>query len=259
MTDNRVVLVTGASSGIGYATALAFARRGLNVVGTARDAARLQGLADAIKPLPGKFLPVAADVRDEGDMNRAAQRAVEEFGRLDIIIANAGLGQRGAMIDADWADLSTLIHTNIDGVMLTLKAGVPHLRQNKSGHIVLVSSIVFNLVSPYAATYAATKAFVSSLARSLRFELKPYNIRVTDLRVGRTATGFDDNRLGEGKRKSSGRLPVMSAEQVADGIVRVTLDKPQDTVALRWIDRLIVLGNRLFPNWIGSLAARQYK
>jgi len=259
MTDNRVVFITGASSGIGYATALAFARRGLKVVGTARDATRLQGLADAIKSLPGDFLAVRADVRSEGDMKHAAQCAVEKFGRLDIVVANAGLGQRGAMADANWEDLSTLIHTNIDGVMLTLKAGVPHLRHNKGGHIVLVSSVVFNLVAPYAATYAATKAFVSSLARSLRFELKPDNIRVTDLRVGRTETHFDDNRLGDGKRKSSSRLPVMSADQVADGIVRVTLDQHQDTVALRWLDRLIILGNRLFPNLIGRLAARQYQ
>lgn len=259
MTDHRVVLITGASSGIGYATALAYLRRGLKVVGTARDATRLQALVEAAKPLPGTFLPVSADVRQEGDMNRVALRAVEEFGRLDIVIANAGLGHRGPVADAEWSDLDTLIRTNIDGLMLTVRAAVPHLRRNKGGHIVLVSSIVFNLVSPYAATYAASKAFVSSLARSMRFELKPDNIRVTDLRIGRTETGFNDNRLGGGKRSAGGRIPVMSADFVADGIVRVTLDKPQDTVNLRWIDRLIVLANRLFPNFIGRLAAGQYK
>lgn len=258
MTDQRVVLITGASSGIGYAVALAFAKRGLKVVGTARDATRLQPLADAIKPLPGEFLAVSADVRKEDDMNRAALRAVEKFGRLDIVIANAGLGHRGGMADADWKDLETLIHTNIDGLMLTVRAGVPHLRKNGGGHIVFVSSVVFNLVAPYAATYAASKAFVSSLARSIRFELKPDNIRVSDIRVGRTVTNFNENRLGDGKRHESS-IPEMTAEFVANGIVCVTLDKHQDTVALRWIDRLIILGNRLFPNLIGSRAVKEYK
>lgn len=258
MTDHRVVLITGASSGIGYATAIAFAKRGLKVVGTARDAVRLQPLVEAIKPLRGQFLPVSADVRNPEDMNRAALRALEEFGRLDIIIANAGLGQRGAMVDADWKDLDTLIHTNIDGLMHTVRAGVPHLRKNGGGHIVFVSSVVFNLVAPYAATYAASKAFVSSLAKSLRLELQPDHIRVTDVRVGRTVTNFNENRLGDGKRHESS-IPEMTAEFVADGIVRVTLDKPQDTVALRWIDKLIILGNRLFPNWIGRKAAKEYR
>jgi NADP-dependent 3-hydroxy acid dehydrogenase YdfG len=258
MTDNRVVFITGASSGIGYATALAFLRRGLHVVGTARDASRLQPLAEAAKALPGTFLPVSADVRDRVLMQRATEQAVKHFGRLDIVVANAGLGHRGAVAEATWDDLDTLIRTNIDGVMLTVQATVPHLRQTGGGNIIMVSSVVFNLVAPYAATYAASKAFVSSLARSLRYELQRDNIRVTDVRVGRTETHFDDNRLGAGKRKPS-RLPVMSPEQVADGIVRAALDKPQDTVVLRWIDRLIILGNRLFPNLIGRLAARQYK
>jgi short-subunit dehydrogenase len=258
MTDHRVVLITGASSGIGYATAIAFAKRGLKVVGTARDATRLQPLVDAIKPLPGQFLPLSADVRSEADMNRVALRAVEEFGRLDIVIANAGLGHRGVMADAEWKDLETLIHTNIDGLMLTVRASVSHLRKTGGGHIVFISSVVFNLVAPYAATYAASKAFVSSLAKSLRFELKPDNIRLTDVRVGRTVTNFNDNRLGDGKRHESS-IPEMTAEFVADGIVRVTLDKHQDTVALRWIDRLIIFGNRLFPNLIGARAAKEYK
>lgn len=258
MTQNRVVLITGASSGIGYATAIAFAKRGLNVVGTARDATRLQPLVEAIKPLPGRFLPVSADVRSEADMNKAAQRAVEEFGRLDIVVANAGIGQRGPLADAEWADLDTLIRTNIDGLMLTTRASIPHLRHTGGGHLIFISSVVFNLVAPYAATYAASKAFVSSLARSLRWELKADRIRVSDIRVGRTATNFNANRLGAGMRKPS-RLPEMTAEQVAEGIVRTALDKPRDTVALRWIDRLIILGNRLFPDLIGQLAARQYK
>jgi short-subunit dehydrogenase len=101
---------------------------------------------------------------------------------------------------------------------------------------------------------------VSSLARSMRFELVRDNIKVTDMRVGRTVTAFNANRLGGERRKGAGgRIPEMQPEQVAEGIVRATLDRPQDTVNLRWIDRLIVFANRIVPNFIGRMAARQYK
>lgn len=260
MSDTKVVLITGASSGIGYATAVAYARRGLRVAATARDAARLDPLVQEITALGGECLAISADVRDRDGMIAAAQQAVDRFGRLDIVVANAGLGHRGPVADAEWSDLETLLRTNIDGVFHTVRAAVPHLRAVGGGHVVMVSSVVWNLVSPYAATYAASKAFVSSLARSIRFELARDNIRVTDMRIGRTVTSFNTNRLGGGKRSGAGgRIPEMPPERVADGIVRATLDKPQDTVNLRLIDRLIVLGNRLFPNLIGRMAAKQYK
>lgn len=260
MTENRVVFITGGSSGIGYATALAYARRGVKVAATARDAARLEPLQKEITALGGECLPLSADVRDRDAMIAATQRTVEVFGRLDIVVANAGLGQRGPVADAEWDDLDTLIRTNIDGVLHTIRAGVPHLRKSGGGHVVLVSSIVWNMVSPYAATYAASKAFVSSLARSMRFELARDNIRVTDMRVGRTVTSFNANRLGGERRPGAGgTIPEMPPEQVAEAIVRATLDRPQDTVNLRWIDRLIVFANRIVPNLIGRMAARQYK
>lgn len=259
MTDAKVVLITGGSSGIGYVTALAYAKRGVKVAATARDAARLEPLQKEITALGGECLPLSADVRDREAMIAAAKRTFEVFGRLDIVVANAGLGQRGPVADAEWGDLDTLIRTNIDGVLHTIRAAVPHLRKS-GGHVVIVSSIVWNMVSPYAATYAASKAFVSSLARSMRFELARDNIRVTDMRVGRTVTSFNANRLG-GERSpgAGGRIPEMPPEQVADAIVLATLDQPQDTVNLRWIDRLIVFANRLVPNLIGWMAARQYK
>lgn len=260
MTDAKVVLITGGSSGIGYATALAYAKRGVKVAATARDAARLEPLQKEITALGSECLPLSADVRDREAMIATANRTVEVFGRLDIVVANAGLGQRGPVADAEWDDLDTLIRTNIDGVLHTIRAAVPHLRKSGGGHIVIVSSIVWNMVSPYAATYAASKAFVSSLARSMRFELARDNIRVTDMRVGRTVTSFNANRLGGERRAGAGgSIPEMPPEQVAEGIVRATLDQPQDTVNLRWIDRLIVFANRLVPNLIGRMAAKQYK
>ncbi|HEX2907880.1 MAG TPA: SDR family NAD(P)-dependent oxidoreductase [Phototrophicaceae bacterium] len=256
----RVVLITGASSGIGYAAALAFAREGTHVAAVARRVERLEALAAAVQALPaphGEILTIAANVQDGAAMQAAVQQTVERFGRLDILVANAGLGHRGSVADADWSDLETLLRTNIDGVLHSVRAAVPALRQTGSGHIITISSIVYNLVSPYAATYAASKAFVSSLAKSLRMELEPDHIQVTDFLVGRTATEFNDNRLGAGKRAKQD-LPVMSADQVAEAIVRAT-HQHQHTVTLRLFDRLIVWGNIFIPGIMGRMAKRQYR
>src|SRR5687767_9628313 len=105
MNTSQVVLITGASAGIGYATALALARRGSHVIATARRAERLAALADAINVLPephGDILTITADVTDADAMQRAVMQGMERFGRLDVLVANAGLGQRGPLADAPW-------------------------------------------------------------------------------------------------------------------------------------------------------------
>jgi short-subunit dehydrogenase len=256
----HVVFITGASSGIGRATALAFAKAGYHVAGTARRADRLTELHNVINALPaphGEFLPITGDVTNAASMHAAVAQTMERFGRLDILVANAGIGQRGKVADAEWADIETVLRTNIDGVLHSIRACVPEMRKQGGGHIITISSVTFNLVSPYAATYAATKAFVSSIANSIRLELREDNIKVSDFLVGRTETEFNENRLGEGARRTSS-LPTMSVETVAEAIVAV-VKKPRNTVILRLFDRLIVLGNRLFPSIIGKLAERQYK
>jgi short-subunit dehydrogenase len=257
-----VVMVTGASSGIGYATGLAFARKGTHVIGTARRVDRLEKLKAEIDALPGEhgeFLPVAADVCDAQDMVQAVQQALDQFGRLDFLIANAGVGHRGAVVESDWQDIETLLRTNIDGVLHSIRAAVPAISQSgDGGHIVLISSVVFNMTSPYFALYAASKAFISNLGNSLRLELEADNIRVTDMLVGRTQSEFSEKRLGQSGRVSSSRIPVMTAEQVANAIVKATEGR-RKRIVMRWVDRLIIWGNRLIPNIIGHRAMKQYK
>ncbi len=260
MASSQVVLITGASSGIGYAAALAFAGAGKHVAATARRVDRLAALETAVKNLPGArgdMLTIAADVQDANAMREAVRLTVERFGRLDVLVANAGLGQRGSFADADWSDLEVVLRTNIDGVLHSIRAAVPAMRQSGGGHIILISSVAAQIPTPYVATYSATKAFVSSLGKSLRLELADDHITITDMLVGRTATEFNDQRRGAGKR-SSNTLPTMTADQVAAAVVRAA-DRRPSTVVLRLFDRLILWANVLAPGLIARMAKRQYK
>jgi short-subunit dehydrogenase len=258
----RVAFITGASSGIGYATALEFARQGVHVAATARRAERLKELEQAAHGLPephGEILTLTADVRDATAMQSAVDLAVKRFGRLDILVANAGVGQRGSVVDSEWEHLETLLRTNIDGVLHSIRAAVPAMRQSGGGHIIIISSVVASMITPYTAAYSASKAFVSSIARSLRLELEPDHIWVTEMLVGRTESEFNEKRLGvKGYAARAPRIPVMPAEKVAKAIVKATTQRKK-TVILRPFDRLILWANLLVPQIVGRRALRQYK
>ncbi|MEO0564515.1 MAG: SDR family NAD(P)-dependent oxidoreductase, partial [Chloroflexota bacterium] len=137
-------------------------------------------------------------------------------------------------------------------------AAIPAIKAGgKGGHIVLISSVTYNMTTPYAAYYAASKAFVSSIGNALRLELEADNIGVTTMVVGRTNTKFNESRLG-GERQTGGGVPTMKPEEVAEGILRgVDGNKPQ--VYLRPFDRLLVWANILVPNFVGRRALKQYK
>lgn len=257
-----VALITGASGGIGYATALAFVRRGTNIGASARRVERLYALEREIAALPaphGECLTIAADVTDAEAMQQTVAQVVERFGRLDVLVANAGVGHRGALADAEWSDLETILRTNIDGVLHSIRAAIPAMRQSGGGHIVLVSSLAGSTAVPFTAAYGASKAFVSSLARSLSLELEPDHISVTDLVLGPVSTEFSAHRLGTpGYGSQATSLQTMTPEQVADGIVRVTEQRTRRTT-LRLFDRLILLVNLIAPYAIGQQAMKRYK
>ena len=258
--SRRVVFITGASSGIGRATAIAFSRAGYDVCGMARRAERLESLRDEIAALPsshGEFLSVVGDARDSAQVEAAVERTLECFGRLDLLVANAGVGQHGAVVEANWEHIETALRTNIDGVLHSVRACVPAMRMSGGGHVLIVSSIVAGVHTPYTATYAASKAFVSSLAGSLRLELEDDYITVTDVLVGRTDSEFNQNRLGSSAEVRGG-LPTMRAEEAAAAIVRAAERKPR-RVIMRLFDRLILAGGVIAPGIMARLAKRQYE
>ncbi|MDX2163246.1 MAG: SDR family NAD(P)-dependent oxidoreductase [bacterium] len=257
----QAALVTGASSGIGEALVVALLRRGVHAAAAARDEARLAALTDAAEALPhprGQLLTLQVDVRQPEAVTAAVRQAFDTFGRLDLVIANAGVGQRGGLVEAPLDDLQAVIDTNVYGVLYTVRAAAPYLVQ-QGGHIVIVSSVVASMITPYTATYSASKAAVSSIARALRYELAPHNIGVTDALVGRTETAFNVNRLGaKGYADRAPRLPAMSPAFAAVSLLRA-VEGNRGTVTLRPFDQLLVWVSQWFPQFVARRALRQYK
>ncbi len=255
---HRVIFITGASSGIGRAAALLFASMGDHVAITARRSDRL---AEVVKEaekrhLPGTIFPLEADVTDPDAMQTAVALALAEFNRLDVLVANAGIGQRGPLVDAPWEDLEAVLRTNIDGVIHSIRAAVPAMRASGGGHIVMISSILGPVPGAYAAAYSASKAATDALVRSLRGELKTDHIGVTVLIVGQTDSEFAQKRLGQPGRVAT-RWPTMTPERVAGGIAQALERKPR-TMTLRWIDRLFVWAGQRFPGLMDRILARVY-
>ncbi len=255
----RVILITGASAGVGYATALEFARRGDKVGATARRLDRLEQLVVEAKSkgYPGEIQPYAADVCNPADMQRVIDDMVARWGRLDVLIANAGLGQRGSIADSDWDDLDVVLRTNIDGVLHSVRAAVPAMRKSGGGHIVTISSVVSLAPGPYTTIYSASKSAINTIARGLRVELAPDNIWVTNILLGQTHSEFAQVRRGKPGRVA-GKLPTMSAEFVARRIVAES-GRRNRTVTLRWIDRLIIIVGLYLPWIMDRVLARVYK
>jgi short-subunit dehydrogenase len=256
-TESRVVLVTGASAGIGYETALAFARRGHKVAATARRADRLDKLVEAAKALPDAIRPYVADVRSAEDMQRVVDDVLAHWGRLDVLVANAGIGQRGAVVDSPWDDLDAVLRTNIDGVLYSVRAAVPAMRRSSGGNIITISSVVSLAPGAYSAVYSASKAAVNVLARTLRIELAPDHIWVTNILLGQTHSEFAQARRGRPGRVGS-RIPTMQPEFVARRIVQESFCRRR-TVTLRWLDRLINFSGLYLPWIMDRVMARFYR
>lgn len=258
MTKSRVALITGASSGIGEATAKAFLEVGIHVAGTSRILENLSPLHETARFFAGEFLPIAADVRVSSEMRQVVASTLERFGHLDYLIANAGVGHTGSLLEAREEDINQLLRTNIDGVIHSVRAAVPALRANGGGHIIIVSSVVAPMTLPFAALYAASKACVSSLARSLYYELYDDGIYVSDFLLGRTKTAFNSNRLGIKRNHHQSIIPSMSPEQVAQILLSALERQPRSFVA-RPFDRLLLYFNTLFPHFVARKAERLYR
>ena len=182
------MVITGASSGLGEAAARLLCAHGANVVLGARRADRLQSLADELSGSGGKALAVATDVTHRNQVKRLVDTAAQKFGRVDVMINNAGIMPRAPLERLTIDDWDRTIDVNIKGVLYGIAAALPHMKKQKSGHMIFVSSVAGHKVGPDFAVYAATKHAVRALAEGFRQEVKPYNIRTTIISPGAVAT-----------------------------------------------------------------------
>ncbi len=187
-TSNKVVVITGASSGMGEATARHLADRGAIVVLGARRVDRLNALVDELTKNGGKALAVPTDVADATQVRRLVDAAVERFGRIDVMLNNAGLMPHSPLERRKIADWDRTIDVNVKGVLYGIAAALPHMQRQKSGHFINVSSVAGHKVRPAGVVYSATKTAVRVISEGLRQEVKPWNIRTTIISPGAVAT-----------------------------------------------------------------------
>ena len=184
----KVVVITGASSGLGEAAARLLADQGAAVVLGARRVDRLETLAREINDRGHRALALATDVVDVKQVQRLVDTAVERFGRIDVIINNAGLMPQSPLDRLRIDEWDRMIDVNIKGVLYGIAAALPHMKRQKSGHIINVSSVAGHKVRAGGAVYSATKHAVRVISEGLRQEVKPYNIRTTIISPGAVET-----------------------------------------------------------------------
>ncbi len=186
--QGKVVVITGASSGLGEATARLLSAEGASVALGARRVDRLRALAKELIGKGGQALTVATDVTDCDAVKTLVDTAVQTFGRIDVMINNAGLMPQALLERLKIDEWNRMIDVNLKGVLYGIAAALPHMKQQKSGHFINVASVAGHRVGPGFAVYAATKHAVRALSEGLRQEVKPYNIRTTVISPGAVAT-----------------------------------------------------------------------
>jgi NADP-dependent 3-hydroxy acid dehydrogenase YdfG len=185
---DKVVVITGASSGLGEAAARLLSAQGATVVLGARRADRIRSLADELTRNGGKALALATDVSSRDQVKRLVDAAVQTYGRIDVMINNAGLMQLSPLERLKVDEWDNMIDINIKGVLYGIAAALPHMQRQKAGHIINVSSVAGHIVTPAGTVYSATKHAVLAISEGLRQEVKPYNLRTTVISPGAVAT-----------------------------------------------------------------------
>ncbi len=186
--EGKVVVITGASSGLGEAAARHLSAEGATVVLGARRAERIESLAGELTGRGGRALAVATDVTDCAQVKRLVDAAVQAYGRIDVMLNNAGLMPQSPLERLRIDEWDRMIDVNLKGVLYGIAAALPHMQRQKSGHIINVSSVAGHKVRSGGAVYAATKHAVRALSEGLRQEVKPYNIRTTVISPGVVAS-----------------------------------------------------------------------
>jgi short-subunit dehydrogenase len=251
----RAAVITGASSGIGKAAAEALAREGVRVTLGARRADRLEAVADAIRRSGGDAQAVPTDVADPVAVQRLIAEAQRAYGRLDIALLNAGIGYFGPVDSTPVDEAHRLLDINLFGTLHGIQAAVPVMREQGSGHIIIVSSVSGKRATPGSGLYAATKSAQISLAESLRLEVRRAGIQVSVICPVSTTTEFFAVAGARSPMQFRPTGPTYSAGQVAEVIVRC-VRRPRPEVMVYPPTRLMAVLNAAAPALMDRILAR---
>jgi NADP-dependent 3-hydroxy acid dehydrogenase YdfG len=255
----KVVVVTGASSGIGEATARAFGAAGCKVVLAARRLDRLQTLAEEIRASGREALPVAADLSKLEDIRGLAEKALEQFGRIDVLFNNAGSGRIDWLENLDpEKDIAAQFAVNVLGVVQTTRQFLPIMIGQRSGHVINMASMAALAGTPTYTIYAACKFAVRGFSEALRREVAPWGIRVSVIYPGGVATDFGAHAGIKRKTKvSTPKSLVRKPEDVAQAVVGLAR-RPRANLIYPWPWALSALLNQLLPGLVDLSTIRGF-
>ncbi len=255
MTPNKVALVTGASSGIGRALCIQLAQKGYFVAGLARSIDKLLDLENEIKKLNSDFLPIQGDVRLESDCKKFIDITTEKWGRIDVLINNAGISMRALFDDVKLEVIHELMNTNFWGTVNCTYYALPHLLKNK-GSLVGVSSIAGYQALPARSGYSASKFAIHGFLNTIRIENIYTGLHVMIACPGFTSSNIRNTALtADGSQQKETPLEegkLMSAEIVASRIIK-GIEKRKRQVVMTTEGKLTVILGKFFPSFVDKL------
>jgi NAD(P)-dependent dehydrogenase (short-subunit alcohol dehydrogenase family) len=254
----KVVIVTGAGSGIGYETALAFARAGARVVVSDRREEPLRPLAERVEALGAEALVAPADVSRREEVEGVARAALERFGRIDVLVNNAGYALGATIEQTPERDFREMWETNVLGTLYGMQAVLPAMRRQRSGHIINVSSAAGRIGFPGIGAYSSTKASVISLTEALRTEEREHGIRASVVFPIGTRTRFFESARLIGGTPVGPHGPTQSPEHVAARIVDCARRPTAEVLPYRRL-RLGILLHALVPELLTWIGRRTYR
>ena len=230
MLNDKVAIVTGPSSGIGYATALALSKAGAKVAIGARRVDRLEELAKKISDEGGQVYSQKLDVTSKTECENFANAVLEKWGSIDILVNNAGLMPLSFFKNLKVDEWDQMIDVNIKGVLYSTAAVISHMKEKKSGHIVNLSSVAGRIVFPAGSVYCATKHAVAAFSEGLRQEFSVRsNIRVTSIEPGVVDTELNDTITDESLKgfvENAKKMEALHAEDIANAILYAVESPP---------------------------------